>query len=136
MSEEENMSSETTLILSYIAFVWLVALHTFEEISCNVMEARIGHIKMTKNKYLIGASIISTVNLVTLALLVIGLPFGLYLGLFATAIIGIFQGVIHTIGYLRENKTARGLGAGFYSALPLALVGIIVFTQLVRVIIS
>jgi len=130
------MTPETTLILSYIAFVWLVALHTFEEISCNVMEARIGHIKITKNKYLIGASIISTVNLVTLALLVIGLPFGLYLGLFTSAIIGIFQGVIHTIGYLRENKTARSLGAGFYSSIPLAIVGIIVFTQLVRVIIS
>jgi hypothetical protein len=130
------MSPDTILILSYIAFIWLVVLHTFEEISCNVMEVQIGHIKMTKNKYLIGASIISTVNLVTLALLVIGLPIGLYLGLFTSAIIGIFQAIIHTIGYLRENKTARGLGAGFFSSLPLALVGIALFIQLVQVIIA
>ncbi len=130
------MSPDTTLILSYIVFVWLVALHIFEEISCNVMEIQTGHFNMTKNKYLFGASIISTVNLVTLALLVIGLPIGLYLGLFTTALIGIFQGVIHTIGYLRENKTARGLGVGFYTSIPLSLVGIVLFIQFGRAIIN
>ena len=130
------MSPNTILILSYIAFMWLVILHTFEEISCDIMQARIGHVRMTKSKYLIGASIISTANLVTLALLVLGLPIGLCLGLFTSAVIGVFQAIIHTIGYLRENKTARGLGAGFYSSLPLALVGIGVFIQLVRALIS
>ena len=130
------MVPDITLILSYIVFVWLVALHTFEEISSNAMEMQFGHIKMTKNKYLIAASIISTVNLVTLALLVIGLPIGFYLGLITTAIIGIFQGVIHTIGYLRENKTARGLGVGFYTSIPLSIVGIVLFIQIGRLIIN
>lgn len=125
------MPPDTILILSYIIFMWLVILHTFEEISCDIMEVNIGHFKMTKRKYLFGASMISTVNLVTLALLVVGLPIGYYLGLFTSAIIGVFQGIVHTIGYLRENKTARGLGAGFYSSLPLALFGMVLFYQLI-----
>ena len=91
---------------------------------------------MTKKKYLFGASMVSTVNLLTLAFLVIGLPLGYYLGLFTSTIIGVFQGIVHTIGYLRENKTARGLGAGFYSSIPLALFGIVLFSQFIWVIIS
>jgi hypothetical protein len=124
------MSSNTILTLSYIAFIWLVILHTFEEISCNIMETQIGHIKMTKTKYLLAASAISTVNLGTLALLVAGFPAGYYLGLFTSAFIGVFQAIVHSIGYFRENRTARRLGAGFYSSIPLAIVGFLVFIQL------
>jgi hypothetical protein len=130
------MSIDISLVLIYIIFIWLVALHTFEEISCNIMDAKIGHIKMTKNKYLIGASVISTANLVTLILLVIGNPIGLFLGLFTSAAIGVFQVVVHTIGFLREHKTARGLGAGFYSSIPLAIVGMVLLFQFVRAITS
>ncbi len=130
------MSSHTILILSYIVFIWLVILHTFEEISCNVMETQIGHIKMTKNKYLLAASAISTVNLGTLALLVAGFPLAYYLGLFIAAVIGVFQAIIHSIGYFHENKTARRLGAGFYSSIPLAIVGFLVIIQLFQAISS
>ena len=130
------MSSNTILILSYIALIWLVILHTFEEISCNIIETQIGHIKMTKNKYLLAACAISTVNLGTLALLVGGFPVGYYLGLFTSAVIGVFQAVIHSIGYFRENRTARRLGAGFYSSIPLAIVGFLVFIQLFQAISS
>ena len=130
------MSSNTILVLSYVVFMWLVILHTFEEISCNIMEAQIGHIRMTKNKYLLGASIISTVNLTTLALLIMDLPAGYYLGLFTSAIFGVFQAVVHSIGYLKENKNARGLGAGFYSSLPMALISIPLFIQLLKAVIA
>jgi hypothetical protein len=130
------MPPNTILILSYFIFIWLVILHTFEEISCDIMQVNIGHIRMTKKKYLFGASMISTLNLLTLALLVFCIPLGYYLGLFTSAIIGVFQGIVHTIGYLRENKIARGLGAGFYSSIPLALFGIVLFFQLLWVIIS
>jgi hypothetical protein len=130
------MLPDTILILSYIAFIWLVILHTLEEISCGVMELQIGHIKMTRNRYLLGAGVISTVNLVTLMLLVLGLSAGYYLGLFTSATIGILQVFVHGIGYLRENKKMRGMGAGFYSSIPLAIVGIIVFVQLLRAILS
>jgi hypothetical protein len=50
------MSPHTILILSYILFIWLVVLHTFEEISCDIIGLELGHIKLTKNRYLLGAS--------------------------------------------------------------------------------
>jgi len=128
------VTPETGLILSYIAFIWLVVLHTFEEISCDVMGTQVGPIRMTKAKYLFGASVISTLNLTTLALLITGQPAGIYLGLFASAIIGVFQAIVHGIGYLHAHRIPRGLGAGFYSSIPLALMGIFVFIQLVRAI--
>ncbi|MBT3337337.1 MAG: hypothetical protein HN855_08785 [Anaerolineae bacterium] len=128
------MSPNTILILSYILFIWLVVLHTFEEISCDVMGLELGHIKLTKNRYLLGASFISTLNLGTLALLVLGLPVGYYLALFTSAVLGVFQALVHTIGYIREVKKARGLGAGFFSSLPLAIAGVIVLIQLIQAI--
>jgi len=126
------MSPNTTLILSYVLFIWLVVLHTFEEISCDIMGLELGPIKLTKNRYLLGASAISTINLGTLALLILGLPAGYYLGLFTTAIIGMFQALVHGIGYIREGRKSRGMGAGFFSSIPLVIVGLIVFIQLIR----
>ena len=121
------------LILSYIAFAWLVILHTLDEIACGIIELQIGHIKMTGKRYLLAASAISTVNLGTLALLVLGMPAGYYLGLFTSAVIGVFQAIVHSIGYLREGKRARGMGAGFYSSVPLAMAGLVVFVQILRI---
>jgi len=128
------MPPEQILILSYITFVWMVILHTFEEISGGIMEMQLGHIKLTKNRYLLAASVLSTINLGTLALLVLALPVGYYLGLFTSAIIGVFQAIVHSIGYLRENEKARGIGVGFYSSIPLAIVGLIVFIQIIRMV--
>ena len=128
------MSPNLMLVLSYILFIWLVVLHTFEEISCGIMDLEFGHIKLTKNRYLLGASFISTLNLGTLALLTLGLPTGYYLGLLTTAIFGVFQALVHTVGYFREGKKSRGLGAGFFSSIPLALIGVAVFIQLIRAI--
>jgi len=129
------MPANQILILSYIAFIWTVVLHTFEEISCGIMELQLGRIKMTKNRYLLGASAISTVNLGTLALLVLGVPTGYYIGLFTSAIFGVIQAVVHGIGFLRESKNARGMGAGFYSSIPLAIVGLIVLIQIIRILV-
>jgi hypothetical protein len=125
------MASNQLLILSYIVFIWMVVLHTFEEIANGVMELQVGHIQMTKNRYLFAASAISTVNMGTLALLVLGIPLGFYLGLFSAAVIGVLQAIVHGIGYLRENRKAQGLGVGFYSSIPLAITGLIVLTQLI-----
>jgi hypothetical protein len=70
------MPAGQILILSYIAFIWMVVLHTLEEISCGVMALQLGPIKVNEKRYLLGASAISTVNLGTLALLVLGAPAG------------------------------------------------------------
>ena len=48
----------TFLLISYIIFIWFVLLHTLEEIACDIMETQIGHIQMTRNKYLLGVAAI------------------------------------------------------------------------------
>ena len=128
------MPENLALILTYIIFIWVVILHTFEEISCGIMELELGKIKVTQNKYLFAAGGISTLNLGTLALLILGIPAGFYLALFTSAIIGILQAVVHSIGYIREGKKARGIGSGFYTSIPLAIVGLIVLLQIIQII--
>ena len=109
-----------------------MVLHTFEEIANGIFDLQVGHIQMERKRYLLVASGISTLNMVTLVLLILGLPAGVYLGLFASAVFGMLQGVVRTVGYLREGHKARGLGAGFYSAIPLAIVGAFTFYILFR----
>ncbi len=128
------MEIDTTLVLSYILFIWFVVLHTFEEIACDIMGLELGHIKLTQNRYLLGASVISTINLAVLSLLILGSPIGYYLGIFTTSIFGIFQALVHGIGYIKEGKKPRGIGAGFYSSIPLAFVGVFVLLQLIQAI--
>lgn len=126
------MTEQTIILLAYTIFIWLVVLHTFEEISSGIFDLKLGHIKMEKNRYLLAASGISTLNMTTLVLLILGLPAGAFIGLFTTAIFGVLQGIVHTVGYFREGRKARGPGAGFYSAIPLAFVGALTFYLLVK----
>ena len=126
------MTEQTTILVAYTIFIWMVVLHTFEEIASGIFDLQLGHIKVKKNRYLLAASGISTLNMVTLILLILGLPAGGYLGLFTTAGLGVLQGVVHTVGYFREGCKARGLVAGFYSAIPLTFVGAVTFYILVN----
>lgn len=126
------MNEHTTILLAYALFIWLVVLHTFEEIASGIFDLQLGHIKLEKKRYLLAASGISTLNMGTLVLLILGLPAGAFFGLFTTAILGVVQGVVHTVGYFREGRKARGLGAGFYSAIPLAVVGAVAFYLLLQ----
>ncbi|MEN8258698.1 MAG: hypothetical protein ABFS09_12620 [Thermodesulfobacteriota bacterium] len=128
------MENNETLILLYILFIWSVVIHTFEEISQGIFEIELGHIKMTRKKYLIAASIITTINLGTLSLLVYGSKIGLYLAILTSSTLGILQALVHSIGYFKEGRKSRNLGAGFYSSIPLALVGgILLHTILARI---
>lgn len=121
------MDEHTAILLAYAIFIWLVVLHTFEEIASGIFELQIGHLKPGKNRYLLAASGISTLNMITLVLLILGQIAGSFLGLFTSAVFGILQGIVHTVGYFRQGRKAQGLGAGFYSAIPLTLMGAITF---------
>jgi hypothetical protein len=46
-----------TITLLYILFIWLVVIHTFEEISQEIFGLHIGPIEATRSKYLFGASL-------------------------------------------------------------------------------
>ncbi len=116
------MANYETIILLYILFIWFVVLHTFEEIAQGIFDLKLGKINLTKRKYLIGASFITSINLGTLALLVSENKIGIYLGVFTASVIGILQVIVHTIGYIKEGGRARRVGAGFYSSIPLSIV--------------
>jgi hypothetical protein len=116
------MENEQTIILLYLLFIWLVVLHTFEEIAQGIFELRTERIKLTKKKYLLVSSLITTLNLSTLACLVSGYQIGLYLAILMTSIFGILQFVVHAFGFIKEGGKARNIGAGFYSSIPLSMV--------------
>ena len=128
------MDINLSLTLSYIAFIWMVILHTFEEISHGIMDLDLGWIKVTQKKYLRAAGAISTLNLITLVLIILNLSPGFYLGLFTSAVIGILQAAVHGYGYVKEGRQTRGLGVGFYSSIPLAIAGLAVFIGCLRMI--
>jgi hypothetical protein len=124
------MENYLTIVLLYIVFIWLVIIHTFEEISQGIYEIELGKVKLSQKKYLFGASMITTINLGALALIVSEFQIGLYLGIFTSSVIGIPQAVVHTFGYLKEGRKARNIGAGFFSSLPLAVAGGVLLTQI------
>ena len=129
------MPNYQVLIITYIVFIWLVLLHTFEEIAHGIFDLQIGVIHMTRKNYLRAASFLTTINLVTFAFLFLQQPIGYYLGLFTSAIIGILQAVVHSIGFFRDRNTKR-MGVGFYSSLPLAICGLVLLIQIIQQIIS
>ena len=123
----------TLLLISYIVFIWFVLLHTLEEIACGIMDTQIGHIHMTRGKYLLGVAVISTLNLSTLTLLILDQRIGIYLGLFCTSVFGVFQAFVHTVGYFKEHRKSVRLGAGFYSSIPLAIAALLTLLQLLNI---
>ena len=46
--------------------------------------------------------------------------------------LGVFQAIVHSLGTIRESRQARGMGAGFYTSLPLAISGIVLFVQILQ----
>lgn len=125
------MDNHETIVLLYILFIWFVVMHTFEEMAQGIFDLKIGKVQVTKKKYLIGASLITTLNLGTLALLVLENRWGLYLALFTASVIGVLQAVVHTIGFIKEGGKARRIGAGFYSSIPLSIVAAILLYHLI-----
>ena len=119
------MENNETIILLYVLFVWFVVLHTFEEISQGIFELKAKKVRVTKKKYLIVASFITTINLGTLALIISGNKSGLYIGIFTVSVFGILQAVVHTVGFIKEGGKAKNIGAGFYSSIPLSIVAAI-----------
>ena len=74
----------------------------------------------------------TTINLSTLALLVYGHKWGLYLGVFTSSTIGILQAPVHAFGFFQEGKKSKKLGAGFYSSIPLAFTGLALLIILLK----
>ena len=129
-----NMESYQTIILLYLLFMWLVVLHTFEEISQGIFGIKIGKLKMNMKKYLTAASMITTVNIATLALIVLENKIALYFAIFMVSVFGILQAIVHSYGFIKEGFKARKIGVGFYSSIPLSFVGIVLLYKILQII--
>ena len=81
------------------------------------------------------ASVLVPINVVALYLLLRDLPAG-YLLAALGALIGIGNGLVHVAGYARTRSFRGRPRAGFFTGIPLALVGGIVLYALISVAVS
>jgi len=56
------MAEGTIVLPAYTVFIWLVVMHTFEEIASGIFNLQLGHLKPGKDRYLLAASGISTLS--------------------------------------------------------------------------
>ena len=113
------------LVILYFFLVILQILHIFEEISMRVYEVIP---KGSLNRYLFAASGILTVYMTAFLGVALDMMFGYILVIIGSSL-AILNGVVHTIGYLKNRKKKELSGtiaAGFYSGIPLSLYGIVV----------
>jgi hypothetical protein len=108
----------------YLLLLLLQFLHILEEIG---LEAYQGHGSLSQ--YLKVAGVLAVVNATPLFLMLLGLRIGYTLG-FLGALLGIGNGIVHGVGYVKTRSMRGTLGAGVLSSVPLGLMGIVVFCQL------
>ena len=107
-----------TLALTYLLMMLLQIWHIFEEIGMGAY--KIAH---SLGKYLVAASILVTINFVAFTLILMGIRVGYYVGLFASGILAIGNGLVHLFGWLKTRKLRDGIGAGIFTGIPLAIIG-------------
>ena len=101
-------------------------LHIFEEIAFGAYK-----LVQSLNKYLFAASILVIFNFTHYILILSNLKVGFYLGIFSSFVLAFGNGLVHIYGWLKTWTLHGSLDAGVFSSLPLSIVGIIVFIQLV-----
>ena len=115
------------LITLFLFLLLINIIHIFEEI---FMEAYKVSPKATLLKYLIGASIIVTINMLIFLAILHDTTYGLQFGIFS-AVFAILNGIIHTIGFLMTKKVKGTLGAGFFTGIPLGIFGFMVLLRII-----
>ncbi len=109
----------------YSLLLLLQTLHIFEEIGMEAYKP-VGSLK----KYLGVASALVVVNYVPLFLMLYAVPAGYWLAC-GGALLGIGNGVIHIVGYLKSRRLRGTLGAGMFTGIPLGLTGLVLLYRLV-----
>ncbi len=117
----------STLLFTYLLMMLLQVFHIFEEIGMGAY--KVAH---SLNIYLFAASVLVTINFAAFALIAFNVRFGLYLGLFTSGVLALGNGVIHVFGLIKTKTFKDSLGAGVFTGIPLAIVGVIVIIQLVQ----
>ena len=115
------------IIIWFLFLLLFQILHIFEEIS---MEAY----KVSKldnlNKYLIVASVIVIVTISTLVGIVLDTQIGYILGV-GVSLLALSNCIVHSVGLIRLKKMRVTIAAGFYTGIPLGILGVLCFIQVV-----
>ena len=122
--------ASTDIAYLFLLLILLQIYHIFEEIALEAYK-----LAGSLSKYLLVASVLVTINVVALYLLLRNLPGG-YLLAALGALIGIGNGLVHMVGYVRTRSFRGTAGAGFFTGIPLAVVGGIVLYALIGVFVS
>jgi len=72
------------------------------------------------------------INFTTYILIIQDVRTGYFLGLFTSGVLTIGNGLIHIFGWIKTRSFRDSLGAGFFTGIPLGILGVIVLVQLVR----
>ena len=118
--------------ISILVLVFIQILHIFEEIA---MEAYTLIPKGSLSKYLLAASGLVTLSMVTLLMILFELVVGYYFGL-VVSVLAIGNFLIHTIGLIKNKKFKGTLAAGFFTGILLGGMGVFTFILLIQVIIT
>jgi hypothetical protein len=111
----------------YLLLLLFQTLHILEEIGLEAYREA-GSLK----RYLMVAGGLVTVNYVPLFLMLQDIPAGYVLGLLG-ALMGIGNGVVHVIGYLKTRSMRGTVGAGVLTSIPLGVTGLGLLYQLATV---
>jgi hypothetical protein len=109
----------------YSLLVLFQFLHILEEIGLEAYR-ELGSLK----RYLKVAGVLVTVNFVPLLMMLLEIPGSLVLGLVGASM-GIGNGVVHVVGYLKTRSIRGTVGAGVFTSIPLGMIGVIVLCQLI-----
>ena len=77
------------------------------------------------HRYLVVASILVIAHYVPLFLMLLDIPAGYVLALVG-ALMGIANGVVHVVGYVKTRSMRGTIGAGMWTGIPLGLAGAVV----------
>jgi hypothetical protein len=114
------------LVLSYLLMTLFQVYHKFEEIGGRAYKL-VGSLK----KYLIAASVLVTLNVVSLSLIILDLQVGYIVGIVGAAI-SVLNGVVHLVGYVKTRSFYESIGAGVFTGIPLGIAGVVVLYQLMQ----
>ncbi len=120
-------SQITVLYLLLLVFQFL---HILEEIGLEAYQ-KAGSL----DRYLKVASMLVVANAIPLFLMLWGKPAGFVLGLFG-ALMGMGNGIVHVVGYLKTQSIHGTVGAGLFTSIPLGIIGAVVLYQLATILLA
>lgn len=115
----------------FLLLLLIQTLHIFEELGMGIYQT----IEfLTIKKYLFVSSIITSLSMLTYIAIILELVIGYFFGILVS-IFGIFNFIIHTLGFIMKKKTKGTIAAGFYTGIVLGIFGSVNLFLLIQLLI-